>query len=87
MDLPMRVIAIFEQEQLTHNHRVGNINRQESFPAEGVRGQCCHMAVTLLLNPFPEFIEISGPGRFSCREEEEVIILSRKNRPQAEQHE
>jgi hypothetical protein len=44
------------------------------------------MAVALLLNPFPEFIEISGPSRFSCREEEEVIILSGKNRPQAEQH-
>jgi hypothetical protein len=86
MDLPIRVIAIFEQKQLTHNYWVSNVNRQESFPAKGVRSQCCHMAVTLILNPFPEFIEISGPSRFSCREEEYVIILSQENRPQAEQH-
>jgi len=86
MDLPIRVIAIFEQKQLTRNYRVGNVNRQESLPAKGVSSQCCHMAVTLILNPFPEFIEISGPGRFSCREEEKVIILSQENRPQAEQH-
>jgi hypothetical protein len=86
MDLPIRVIAIFEQKQLTRNYRVGNVNRQESLPAKGVRSQCCHMAVALILNPFPEFIEISGPGRFTRQEELEVIILSQENRPQAEQH-
>jgi len=32
MDLPIRVIAIFDQAQLTRHHWVGNVNRQESFP-------------------------------------------------------
>ncbi len=44
------------------------------------------MAVALILNPVPEFIKIIGPSRFTRKKELiQSIILSRDNRPKAEQ--